>query len=159
MPKPEMLSLVLWNALVFCWFELLEVSGRRSGNVLPWIYAMPCIVLVWVNTHGAFILAAPFILIATVAAFFLLPRREAWHMTVAAALCALDAALGRTARPDIAWNNAFQPTLGAAGQYYHLPEFLVWMGLAVLAACTLRRRGWGVVAVLFLAYTPLYLLY
>lgn len=184
MPKPEMLSLVLWNALVFCWFELLEVSrgpgGRRSGhvlpgNVVPWIYAMPCIVLVWVNTHGAFILAAPFILIATVAAFFLLSRREAWHMAVAAALCALatavnpyglryplqllDAALGRTARPDIAWNNAFQPTLGAAGQYFHLPEFLVWMGLAVMAACTLRRRGWGVVAVLFLAYTPLYLLY
>ena len=73
MPKPEMLSLVLWNALVFCWFELLERSGgqggRRSGNLLPWIYAMPCIVLVWVNTHGAFILAAPFILIATVGVF------------------------------------------------------------------------------------------
>jgi hypothetical protein len=62
LPKPEMLSLVLWNALVFCWFELLEAK-ERGANLLPWIYASPCIVLLWVNTHGDFVLAAPFILI------------------------------------------------------------------------------------------------
>ena len=174
LPKPEMLSLVLWNALLFCWFNLLH-AREREQNLLPWIYAMPCIVLVWVNTHGAFLLAAPFLAIVTTAAFFVLPRRAACHMAGAAALCGLltvanpyglryplqllDATLGRTARPDIAWNNAFQPTFGAAGQYLHLPEFLLWMALGTLAACGLRRRGWGVVAVLFLAYTPLYLLY
>jgi hypothetical protein len=174
LPKPEMLSLVLWNGLVFCWFNLLN-ARERGRSPLPWIYAMPAIVLVWVNTHGAFILAAPFLIMVTVAAFFLLPRREAWHTAAALALCGLATAvnpygpryplqlmaetLGRTGRPDIAWNNAFQPTLGAAGQYLHLPEFLVWMALGTLAACWLGGRRWGVVAALFLAYTPLYLLY
>jgi hypothetical protein len=133
-----------------------------------------------VNTHGDFVLAAPFILITTVAAFFLLPRRAAWHAAAAAALCALatvvtpyglryplqllDAATGRTPRPDIAWNNAFQPTLGSAGQFLHLPELLVWMTLAVVAACifatrTQPRRAWIAVAALFAAYAVLYLLY
>ncbi len=178
-PKPEMLSLVLWNALVFCWFQLLD-ARERGGNLLPWTYAMPCIVLVWVNTHGAFILAAPFLIIAAAAAFFILPRRPAWHMALALALCGLatavspyglryplqllDFALGRTARPDIAWNNEFQPTFGAAGQYFRLPEFLVWMTLGIIAAWALRDRGrgireWAVAAVMFLAYTPLYLIY
>jgi len=174
LPKPEMLSLVLWNALVFCWFNMLN-ARERGQNLLPWIYAMPCIVLVWVNTHGAFILAAPLILIATAAAFFILPKREAWHMAIGSALCGLATAvnpyglryplqllhspLGLTDRPDIAWNNAYQPTIGAAGAYLHLPEFLLWMTLGIVAACPLRRRGWVVVVMLFLAYTPLYLLY
>ena len=173
-PKPEMLSLVLWNALVFCGFGLLE--ARQTGSrLLPWIYAMPGIVLVWVNTHGAFVLAAPFIAIMSVAGFFVLPRRAAWHMAAAAAMCLLAtainpygvqyplqlllAALGQTPRPDIAWNNAFQPTFGSAGEYLHLPEFLAWMTLGLVAACVLRRRGWTVVLALFLAYIPLYVLY
>jgi hypothetical protein len=179
LPKPEMLSLVLWNALVFCWFELLE-ANERGANLLPWIYASPCIVLLWVNTHGDFALAAPFILITTAAAFFLLPRRVAWHAVAAAVLCALatavtpygvryplqllDAATGRTPRPDVAWNNAFQHTLGPAGQFLHLPELLVWMTLAIVAACIFAarnhpRRAWIVVAALFVAYAALYLLY
>src|ERR1035441_2943928 len=88
LPKPEMLSLVLWNALLFCWFNLLHARERKQ-HLLPWIYAMPCIVLVWVNTHGAFLLAAPFLAIVTAGAFFVLPRRAAWHMAAAAALCGL----------------------------------------------------------------------
>ena len=173
-PKPEMLSLVLWNALVFCWFGLLH-AREREQRLLPWIYAIPGIMLVWVNTHGDFTLAAPFIVIVTGAGFFLLPRRAAWHMTAAAVLCGLatainpyglryplqllNDALGWTARPDIAWNNAYQSTLSAAGWSLHLPEFLVWMTLGLLAACATRRRGWVVVALLFLAYIPLDLLY
>jgi hypothetical protein len=195
-PKPEMLSLVLWNALVFCWFRVLD-AREQGRNVLSWIYAMPCIVLVWVNTHGAFVLATPFLAIVTATAFFILPRREARHMAIAAVLCGiatvvnpyglgypvqlLEATLGRTARPDIAWNNAFQSTFGAAGQYFHLPEFLVWMGVGLVAACVLvwKKRvetsldpagksacATGrpavyttMVLLLFVAYVPLYVFY
>ena len=174
LPKPEMLSLVLWNALVFCWFGL-RAALERDRNPLPWIYATPCIVLVWVNTHGGFILAAPFLAITTIAGLFLLPRRVAPHMATAAALCLvaplinpygpryalqlLRETLGFSARPDIAWNNAFQPSMGAAGQYYHLPELLGWMSLGLAAACLVRRPGRWLAAVLFLAYVPLYLIY
>jgi hypothetical protein len=174
LPKPEMLSLVLWNALVFCWFGLL-LARERGRNLLPWIYAAPCIVLVWVNTHGGFILAAPFIVITGITGLLTLPRREALHVARAAGLCLvapmvnpygpryplqlISETLGFTSRPDIAWNNAFQPTFGAAGQYYHLPEFLAWMALGLAAACCLRRKGRLAVVALFLAYVPLYLIY
>jgi hypothetical protein len=175
LPKPEMLSLVLWNGLAFCWFSLLEATarGRRS---LVWIYAIPAIVLVWVNTHGGFILAAPFIVIITATSVFLLPRRAALHMLAAAVLCALATTinpygpryplqligetLGRTSRPDIAWNNAFQPTFGGGGQYFHLPELMLWMaGLLAAAIWLSRRRDAVAVAILCLAYAPLYLIY
>lgn len=174
-PKPELLSLVLWNGLVFCWFTVLRsVEARR--NALPWIYAIPVLMLVWVNTHGGFILAAPFLGIVAIAGFWMLPRREARHLAGAVGLCVLATAinpygiryplqliqfsLGLGAkRPDIAWNNAFQPTWSAAGRYFHLPEFLVWMALGVAAACFLRRKGWLVILALFLAYIPLYLAY
>ena len=43
-------------------------------------------------------------------------------------------------RPDIQWNNAYQPTLGAAGAYLHLPEFLIWMTIVIGAVCVLRLR-------------------
>jgi hypothetical protein len=174
-PKPEMLSFVLWNGLVFCWFGVLWAVEERR-NALPWIYAIPILMLVWVNTHGGFILAAPFLAIVAVAGFWMLPRREAGHLAAAVGLCALvtvvnpygvryplqlvQFAMGfGTKRPDIAWNTAFQPTWSQAGQFLHLPEFLGWMALGLAAACFRRRRGWMVVVLLFLAYVPLYLLY
>lgn len=175
LPKPEMLSLVLWNALVFCWFEL-QFAREHHRPVLPWIYAPPAILLVWVNTHGGFILAAPFIALAAVHGFFVLPKKESVHVAAATGLCLLIPVLnpygvrypiqliaeilGFTPRPDIDWNNAFQRTTAAAGTYYHLPEFLIWMTVA-LAIVTLiwRSRGRTIVWAFFLAYAPLYLLY
>jgi hypothetical protein len=173
-PKPEMLSLVLWHALVFCWFGLL-LARDRGGNLLPWIYAMPCLVLVWVNTHAVFLLAAPFLAIATITGLIRLPRREAGHMAKAAGLCLLATMINPygprypiqlisgvvhfAGRPDIAWNNEYQPATGAAGQYYHLPEFLLWMALGLAAACALSRQRRLAVVVLFWAYVPFYLIY
>jgi hypothetical protein len=171
LPKPEMLSLVLWNGLVFCWFGALQARRR-----LPWIYAIPAIMLVWVNTHGGFLLAAPFLGIAAVAGVLLFPRRDALHLACATALCGLatlanpygiryplqlvEYALGRASHPDIAWNNAFQPAFNAEGNYLRLPELLVWMLLGILAVLlrSRARERWALAA-LFLAYVPLYLMY
>ena len=77
-------------------------------------------------------------------------------MTAAAVLCALatavnpyglryplqllDTALGRTARPDIAWNNAFQPDARGGWPVFPFAGVSGRMALAVVAACALRRR-------------------
>ncbi len=175
LPKPEMLSLVLWNALVFTWFQL-QFAHDEGRPLRLWIYAAPAITLLWVNTHGGFVLAAPFIVLTAVYSFYTLPKRESLHAAAAGALCAiatvinpygiryplqlLAEALGVTRRPDFDWNSAFQPTSGAAGTYYHLPEFLIWMTLALAAVAYFhRRRGRAIVWILFLAYVPLYLRY
>lgn len=165
--KPEMLSLVLWNALAFCGFAAMSGAGLSA------LYAMPALLLVWVNTHGAFILAAPFVAIVLGTLWVRLPERRR-HVSAAGLLCLaatgvnpygwrypvqlLRESLGGFDRPDIAWNNAFQPTLGAAGQVLHLPLLAVLM-TAILAglAWGARGRGWSLLPVLapFAAYLPL----
>ena len=175
LPKPEMLSLVLWNGLVFCWFGALDPSLGASRK-LPWIYAIPAIMLVWVNTHGGFLLAAPFLAINAVAGFLLFPRRVAFHLLCATALCGvatlinpygiryplqlMEYTLGRGPHPDVAWNNAFQPVFGGAGIYLRLPELLGWMSLGMLGMVAMfRRRERWALAALFVAYVPLYVVY
>jgi len=174
-PKPTMLSFVLWNAMVFCGFRVF-LAAEAGQKILPWIYAIPVPMLIWVNTHGLFFLAAPLVVILPICGFWLLPRREAWHLVIAAGLCLIattinpygvryplqlvDLALGRgPRRTDFAWNNEYQPTTGPGGSFYHLPEFLGWMIVGVVLACLGRRRGWPMVAILFLVYMPLYFLY
>ncbi len=60
LPKPEMFSLVLFTTMV-----LVYATGRwRVARGLPaarWFYAIPAIMLVWVDTHGGFILAPAFL--------------------------------------------------------------------------------------------------
>ena len=165
--KPEMLSLVLWNALAFCGFAAMRGAGLRP------LYAMPAILVIWVNTHGAFLLAAPFVAIVLGTAWVVLPQRRR-HVIAAGLLCLgataatpygwrypvqlLRESLGGFDRPDIAWNNAFQPTLGAAGQALHLPQLAALM-VVILAglAWGARRRGWSLLPLLapFAAYLPL----
>ena len=183
-PKPELLSVVLWHAMLFCYFAAL-LGIEEGRNALPWIYAIPALMLVWVNVHGGFILAAPFLAISLAAAWAALPKRETRHMAIAWSLCAVAAlatpygwrypvelanyALGRTPRPDIAWNNAYQAAFGAGGRFYHLPQLLAWMSLLLLVAIVLawragrdepgRRRSLLIVAALFLVYVPLDALY
>jgi len=172
-PKPEMLSLMLWHVLVFCWFGLLDAQ-ERGRAVLPWLYTTPALMLVWVNTHGAFILAAPFVVITAAATLARMPHRAA-HIMAAAALCGLailtnpygsaypaqllTETLRFTARPDLADNNAYMTTFASGGEYYHLPELLLWM-IALLAFVSRQRpNGWHITLLLCCVYMPLYLIY
>jgi hypothetical protein len=174
-PKPEIFSLVLWNALVFFWFAAMR-SVEDGRSALRWIYAVPCLMVVWVNTHGAFMLAMPFLVIVGVWGVWRFPRREARHLLIALGLCAaatlvnpygiryplqlMQLALGAAGnRPDFAWNGAYQPTLSEGGQFHHLPECLAWMVLGIILAAWRSRRDWIGVCVLFVAYVPLYLVY
>lgn len=173
-PKPEILSLFLWNAVLFCWFGLLDSHEKRRA-VLPWIYAVPVLMLIWTNTHGGFILAAPFIAITAAASFTLLPWRVAVHMAVATGLCAVATVLNPygveyplqlltdtlrfASRPDISDNNAYQTSFSSGGQYYHLPELLGWMVLLLGLCCRTRPPGWRVIVLLFTTYALLYVIY
>jgi hypothetical protein len=184
-PKPELFSLVMWHALLFCYFGF-RLAVRENEDPGRWLYAVPALMLLWVNLHGGFILAAPF-LVVTLAAEWL----PAWmrsgsvtpslrnKMTLAwaGALLAVavtpygpryplqlfgDYVLHRTPRPDGVWNSAHQSALSDAGFHMHLPEFLVFMALAwmVLLAIAARRGpvDWLIPA-LNLIYAPLYVIY
>jgi hypothetical protein len=184
-PKPELFSVVMWHVLLFCYFRLrLEVCD--NADPVRWLYAVPALMLLWVNLHGGFILAGPFLALTLTAEW--LPRwmrparfpqslREKMTLAWAASLVALaatpyglrypmqligDYALNRTPRPDVAWNSAHKSAFSEVGVYLHLPEFLVVMVLAWMVVLTISaRRGpvdWLIPA-LNLIYVPLYLVY
>lgn len=183
-PKPELFSLVMWHALLFCYFRF-RLAARQNTDPARWLYAVPALMLLWVNLHGGFILAAPFLAMTLAAEWIPRWRRSAalalfrMKMTLAwgGALLATaatpygiryplqligDYGLNRTPRPDVAWNSAHQSAFSDGGMSMHLPEFLVlmmlaWIVLLILAA----RRGpvdWLIPA-LNLAYVPLYVVY
>src|SRR5689334_21406340 len=80
--KPEIFSLVLFHVVVWAYCE-----ARRSGRAI-WLYLVPLLVLIWVNVHGGFILAVPFLL-ATLCGEAL-NRRFAFHLPIAWALCGVS---------------------------------------------------------------------
>ncbi len=55
MIKPELFTYLFMSVLVFIWWQY--VRDKASVKLL---YFMPATVLVWVNSHGGFIFAAPF---------------------------------------------------------------------------------------------------
>src|SRR5580698_562931 len=59
-PKPELFSLVMWNALLFFYFRF-RLAVRENTDPTRWLYAVPAVMLLWVNLHGGFILPAPFL--------------------------------------------------------------------------------------------------
>jgi hypothetical protein len=165
--KPEIFSLLFFNLLVWLFFQF-----RLDGRV-RWLYLVPLCVLVWVNTHGAFIIAAPFFV--AVAIGEALERRLSRHMLVAWTLCGVavfanpygwrypcqlvaDHVFGRTPRPDVAWNDAhisiFSPSAGG-----HFVELLAWMtAILVLLAVQKRRLDWTI-ALANLVYVPLFMVF
>ena len=120
--KPELFSFVFLNAIVCAFFQ-----WKRDGQP-RWLYAVPVIMLVWVNSHGAFTMAAPFLL-ATFAGEAL-NRSLTRHLIISWALSGVAVLvtpygwrypwelLGSltTSRPDIAWNDAHQSIFSAAGE-------------------------------------------
>ncbi len=166
--KPELISLLFLNVLVFVYF-----AWRRSATGRC-IYWAPAILLVWVNAHGAFVLIAPFLL-ATASGEVLdrcAPRTKMTHLLAAYGLCGVaiflnpygwhypwqliqDYIFGATARPDAAVNDAHQSIWSSTGINLHLPEFLIVMAvLAVIAAW----KDWAL-RLANLVYLPLFACY
>jgi hypothetical protein len=166
--KPEIFSLLFFNLLVWLFFQF-----RLDGRV-RWLYLVPLCLLVWVNTHGAFIIAAPFFLVAPIGEA--LERRLSRHMLAAWALCgaALFAnpygwrypwqlienhVLGRTPRPDTAWNDAHLSIFSPGASGGHFIELLAWM-TAILVLLALRKRKFDwTIALANAVYVPFFMIY
>ncbi|HYL78873.1 MAG TPA: hypothetical protein VEU96_32080, partial [Bryobacteraceae bacterium] len=163
--KPEIFSLLIFNVLVWAFFQW-KVDGQ-----LRWLYAMPLLMVLWVNAHGAFILAAPFF-VATFAGEAL-NRRLTRPMIVSWALCSLAVLvtpygwrypselirLLRMPRPDIAWNDAHQSIFASSAASLHFIDLGVLMAaILLLAALRSRHLDWSIL-LLNLAYVPLFMVY
>lgn len=166
LPKAEMFSLACFTSVVFvyCRFRAADLAIRTTALQL---YIIPAIVLLWVNSHGAFILVSPLLTAIGIGEFGLfaagaaerLPHSAMLHMLLAWMLCGAavtltpyglaypvelfnEYALGAVARPDGRWNTAmrsiFDPNVGR--------ELIVWLvGMTVLVtgliAWAWRRAG------------------
>ena len=174
LPKPELFSLLLFTLVVFVYAYVRSGAGH-GRPASAWYFAVPALLVVWVNAHGGFILAAPF-LAATAAGEILLfaagsaarlPPRAlaqmlgAWILCIPATIVTpyglaypvalLDEyAFGTVERPDTTWNSAyrsiFDPSVAGEGYVTWLVGILA--GLAVLVALALRHRGRSILACL-----------
>lgn len=165
--KPEIFSLLFFNLLVWLFFRF-----RLDGRV-RWLYLIPVCLLVWVNTHGAFVIAAPFFLAVLIGEA--LKRRLSRHMVAAWGLCGVavlanpygwrypwqlvqDLVFGKTPRPDGAWNDAYQ-SIFSPGSGGHFVELLVGMTVILgVLAVQKRRLDWTIV-LCNAAYVPLFMIF
>lgn len=169
MIKPEIFSLVFFNGIVFAFFQF-----RETGNV-RWLYAVPAVLLFWVNSHGGFIFAAPLLAAAAIGeAFRTGPVNAYRHMLIAWAFSAVavmvtpygskllfqlmqEFLLGGAVRPDFAWNAAYQPVWSPLVSGLHLLELGAAMAALLLLA---GGRRWDLTLILVnLAYIPLFLVF
>lgn len=60
--KPQLASYALMTAAVLIWF-VIRLGGRLAA---PWCYALPVLMLLWVNTHGGFVVGLGFLTLAMV---------------------------------------------------------------------------------------------
>jgi hypothetical protein len=186
--KPEIFSFLFFHLLVFayCRARAADRAGDRE-RARNWFLAVPVIVLVWANSHGGFILAAPFF----VATFIgeLLTRRyasaralslkslkalfSAWALSALAVFVTpygwrypwqlvTDYALRSTPRPDEGWNAAHQSILSAHGStelfFYGIALVAVAAILIAFAGRRVVRVDWGLL-IASACYAPLYLVY
>lgn len=180
--KPELFSFLLFNLLVWLYFRAkLYAREGRPTRILYWV---PLLMAIWVNVHGAFALAAPFL--AATAMGELANRRfspgaslarpaltrllVAWSLSALATLANpygwrypaqlfSDYVLSPT-RPDIAWNNAHFSVFSSLGWSVYLPELMLIM--AAILVVVLVRGGrpidWAVLAA-NIVYIPFFIVY
>lgn len=185
LPKPEFFSLLFFNGLVWILFRA-KLAAREGRNPASWLGALPPLLLVWVNTHGAFIIAAPLLLAFIVGELVHARRGTAGRLPpkmllVCAALCLVATActpyglaypkhliaenLLRTMdRPDAAWNSAYQTIFSRIA--WIIPYPLLMLAMVVIfgvAAWQSQRRNrkapdWSVLLA-FTFYLPLFIIY
>ena len=160
--KPDLFSLLFAHLVLFFYFRIKSDPDRARG-----LWLVPAVLVLWVNSHGGFILLAPFLVLS--AAGELLNRRlspglalprpalrrllAAWSACGVAVLATpygwsyarqlLDEYLLRRApRPDAAWNNAYQAVLAWPNLAAEYLPLLAAMAL-VLAALLAVQSGLG----------------
>jgi hypothetical protein len=167
LPKPELFSLLFLNVAVFLYAEARR-SIEAGRDPRRYLYAVPLTLVAWANSHGGFILIAPFLAVVFAAEAVLVLRqahrnigsRFLRHMTFAWLLCVpaicltpyglayprqllADYLTGGTPRPDTVWNVAHRSIFDPAVQSYRLVECLavIVAGLGILAWLLARRGG------------------
>jgi hypothetical protein len=186
--KPDLFSFFLLQLLVGVYFRA-KLAALRGDDPRPWLYAAPVIVLLWVNTHGGFILAAPVLLAAALGELInvraaprvALGARGVRHLLISWGLCGVAVMLTpygprypaqlinyfalRTTRPGEAWNTAYQSifAFGAAAHFVPLLAIMAGTVLVLLAAADGKRRWrWPAdwaVLLTNLACVPLFVVY
>ncbi len=181
--KPELLSVLAFHLVVFA-YSMGRQADRTGADARPWFLAVPAIVLVWVNTHGGFLLGAPFFIATFVgevltrwrAPLRALSRRGLQAMLIGWALSALavlltpygwrypaqlvaDYMLSTGPRIGESWNNAYQTVFGVAEILdYGVMIAAALLGLALLARRRFAHADWGLLIALIL-YAPLFVIY
>jgi hypothetical protein len=167
--KPELFSFLLLHLGLAAWSRAARAAGgpQEPREVGRLALVVPLLVLVWVNTHGAFALFAPFLALALAGAWldrwlspaFAFSRASlrrltlAWVLAAGAVLCTpygteyprqllADFAFGATARPDEAWNLAHQPILAVPAVAATYLPFLLLLGV-LLAGLLVLLAGLG----------------
>lgn len=170
--KPELFSVLGFHLVVWTYFttRLEAMTGRTPAAR---VYLVPLVVLLWVNSHGGFVLVAPLLLAvamgevlnARLSPTLALPPRSRTHLLIAWTLCGVaivvtpygwhypiqlvrDLLLGATERPDAVWNAAHRGVFDAASLKLHLAEYGMVLAAAlafatVLVARSARRAGGG----------------
>jgi hypothetical protein len=158
--KPDLFSLLFLHLVLWSYFRA-KADPARAGV----LWLVPLIMVLWANSHGGFILLAPFLALSAAGELLnrrfsphcALPRPALRRLFAAWSLCGVavlatpygwryprqlvdEYLLHRTPRPDTAWNNAYQavlawPNLAAE----HLP-LVVSMAL-VLGALLAVQSG------------------
>lgn len=163
--KPELFSFLFFNVVVWTYFmaRLEALHGRLPAARF---YVVPVVVLVWVNSHGGFVLVAPFLLVVVVGEVLnarlsptlALPPRSRTHLLIAWTLCVVavfatpygdhyplqlvrDLLLGATERPDAVWNAAHRGVFDAASLKLHLAEYGLALAAVLAFATALLARG------------------
>ncbi len=163
--KPELFSLLATNLLAFVLFRVKRAPDETAAVRLAW--TIPLLLLVWVNSHGAFVLAAPVLAAALVGETLNLRLSPGLALTphvhrhlVAASVAAAatvvvnpyglayprqlfaDYVLGARPRPDAAWNVAHVGFGGRIGSALHPEELLVLMVVVLVGLGAARAtRG------------------
>lgn len=153
--KPELFSLVLMNAVVFCFFNFRLSEDRR------WLWSLPVVMWVWANSHGMFVFGLLFLGLVS------LPDRRLWKPFGACVLAVMVTPYGpgylvQLVRDRLlsdanvlamesvgAWDSIF----AARQADFHFVEYLVVMAVALgLSAWATRRRPEYVLIVVNLVF-------
>ena len=185
--KPELFSVLFTHLLLWLYYGARH-ADRHGRSTAPWLWTVPLLVAVWINSHGGVILAAPLLLamwagelwnrrVSPTQALSTPAHRTltlAWIASAAATLITPyglayprqligDYLLGTTPRPDVAWNTAHQSLFSAAGWSSHLPEYGLLMMVTLTWLAWRRRRERAqldtAALLMLLAALPLYVLY